>query len=398
MNLGIFGDQRFLYDGNRNYFTKGNLRSALLEEYVKHFDKIYMFFRTKHSDLSGIPKEDIIRNSKIEFVHLPTFQGPLGFWRHRKHIARVVEANIDKCDVCILRFCYRISCLAAPIARHHSKPTIAHLRGDGRTALMYHVEKIPIWLVRWLIAQAEWRRNYFAVNLCDRVIGTSEAVAKTYAANGRETMAIVDGGTTKDFFLPFRARSAKEPMNLIVVARIIYAKNLQQIFYAIAKLHHKRIPCRLTIVGEGPYLDKLKLLAKELEISNITHFVGAVYSRAELIEYYKGAHIAALTSRTEGLPSSILESMAASLPVVCSNLPCMREIVVDGQNGFLVNLDDVEACADRFSRLILDERLREQMGKKAHTTASFFRTDRQVNKLVKLVNEIVESRPNTRRK
>ena len=398
MKIGIFGDQRFLYDGNGNYFTKGNLRKVLLEEYAKHFDKIYLFFRTKQSDISWAPPQDIIHHDKIEFIHLPTFEGPLGFAIHKHRIKNIIEENIDKCDVCILRFCYRVSCVAAPIALRHNKPTIAHLRGYGHECMMYDIERIPFWPARKIMAYINWKTNSKAVQSCDRIVGTSKAVADEYAQAGRQTMGVADGCTTEDFFIPFRARSPRQPANIILVARINYAKNVQQAVRAVAKVRSRGLDCVFTIVGDGPYLHRIKELAAKLGISDIMRFPGRVNSRQELLNYYRQAHIGILTSLSEGLPSSIIESMAASLPVVCTNLPCMREIVNQGRNGFLVEIGDVDSCAENLALLISDESLRQKMGQNAYNVALEYRTDKQVSKLVRLVKELAEIPKNERRK
>lgn len=252
------------------------------------------------------------------------------------------------------------------------------------------MERIPFWFARWLLAYTGWRKNYKAVNLCDRVIGTSKAVADVYAKPGRWTDGITDGCTTRDFFIPFRPKVNNEPANIIVVARINYAKNIQQIVRAVAKIHSRQLLCKLTIVGDGPFLGELKRLAAQLGISGITYFPGRINSREELLEYYRNAHIGVLTSRMEGMPSSIIESLASSLPVVCTNLPCMDEIINEGQNGYLIDVDDVDACADRLACLITDESLRERMGIQGHETATRLRTDRQLAKLSNLVEELVQ--------
>jgi|GEM_PF-3147778 len=388
MNIGIFGDQRFLYDSNGNFYTKGNLRGVLLEEYAKHFDKIYLFFRTKQSDLSWAPKKDLIRNNKIEFVHLPTFEGLLGFSFNKNKIEKIIEDNIEKCDVCILRFCYKISCLAAPIAAKHKKPTIAHIRGHGYESMMYDIERIPFYAARRFFAFLNWKSNSKHVRMCDRIIGTSKAVADIYAEPGRNTLGIADGCTTQDFFLPFRRRTPGKPVNILVVARINYAKNVQQLVRAMARIKAMSLNATLTIVGDGPYHDELKHLAHTLKISHMVHFAGRVNSRNELIEYYRAAHIGALTSLTEGLPSSVLESMAASLPIVCTDLLCMKEIITEGTNGFLVKVGDDGECANKLAILIKDEAVRERMGISANKVAESFRTDKQVALLANLVLEL----------
>jgi glycosyltransferase involved in cell wall biosynthesis len=388
VKIGIFGDQRFLYDEQGRYYSRGNLRAVLLEEYVRQFDQVTLFFRTKASDLSWAPEADLIKHERIRFIHLPTFEGAFGVGKHANEIRARIDEHIDECDVCILRFCYQVSCLATELTARHNKPSIAHLRGDAGAAMQFD-ERIPTALLRWLAGTR--LRSYYRkyVNRCDVILGTSKAVADLYAKAGRFTGGISDGCTTEAFFLPFRERQLDQPANIVVVARMNYAKNVAQLIQALGILNLQKLDCMLTVVGDGPNLPQLKALAESLGIVDKVRFLGRVDARADLVELLRDAHIGALTSRTEGLPSSVLESMAAALPIVATNLPCMKEIVNEGENGFLVEIGDAEACAERLGRLVRDESLRERMGRSAHERAKVFRTDRQVAKLRELAEDLL---------
>jgi len=69
-----------------------------------------------------------------------------------------------------------------------------------------------------------------------------------------------------------------------------------------------------------------------------------------------------LTSRREGLPNSLLEAMAMGVPVVTSNVAGAKELVVDGQTGFVLPQGDVEGIARALINLATDDRQRTRMG------------------------------------
>ncbi len=80
---------------------------------------------------------------------------------------------------------------------------------------------------------------------------------------------------------------------------------------------------------------------------------------------FHAAHIACLPSYREGLPKSLLEAAACGLPIVTTDVPGCREIVRDGDNGFLVPARDAQALAMALRSLIDDAALRAEMGRRS---------------------------------
>jgi glycosyltransferase involved in cell wall biosynthesis len=76
-----------------------------------------------------------------------------------------------------------------------------------------------------------------------------------------------------------------------------------------------------------------------------------------------------LPSLWEGLPGSVLEAMAAGLPVVGTDVNGTREVVVDGETGLLVPPDDVDALTDALRTLFADASLRRAMGRRGRERA-----------------------------
>jgi glycosyltransferase involved in cell wall biosynthesis len=77
-----------------------------------------------------------------------------------------------------------------------------------------------------------------------------------------------------------------------------------------------------------------------------------------------GLDAACLSSVHEGLPITLIEAMAAGLPIVATDCGSVRDVVEDGEQGFVVPVGDVENFADRLQRLAHDEPLRTQHGKR----------------------------------
>ena len=123
------------------------------------------------------------------------------------------------------------------------------------------------------------------------------------------------------------------------------------------------------VVGGGPMLEELEREAREAAPHLRVSFVGPV-PHAEVAPYYGAADIFLFPSlRQEGLPTSVLEAMAAGLPVVAMRAGGTPTAVVDGETGFLVTLGDLRAFTAALRRLVADSDRRHAMGRAGHARA-----------------------------
>jgi glycosyltransferase involved in cell wall biosynthesis len=115
--------------------------------------------------------------------------------------------------------------------------------------------------------------------------------------------------------------------------------------------------------GDGPHLEEFKTLKRTLGIQAHVTFAGRVEDVAAVLQH---CDIAFHPSQGEvGYSLSILEYMQAELPLVVSNNPSVCGATHDGQTGYLYEENQVEAAADALIRLLSNEVLRKQMGKRA---------------------------------
>jgi hypothetical protein len=152
------------------------------------------------------------------------------------------------------------------------------------------------------------------------------------------------------------------PDNRFVVAwlgRMTEIKRADDLIAAFASLADRRDDAELLVVGDGPLRGHLEELARGLGIGARTHFTGF---RSDVGAVYAAADAVALTSANEGTPVSVIEAQAAGLPVVTTDVGGVRDVVVDGESGFVVPGGDPEAVAERLEILAADARLRERLG------------------------------------
>ena len=117
---------------------------------------------------------------------------------------------------------------------------------------------------------------------------------------------------------------------------------------------------KLCIVGGGSLLVQLKELAEKLNIKDNVVFVG---QRTDAQRFYSIFDCFALSSVSEGLSIALLEAMCFSLPVITTCNKKEHDVIVDGQNGFLVGTKDCEQFALAIEKLYLDRKLAGRMGK-----------------------------------
>ena len=120
--------------------------------------------------------------------------------------------------------------------------------------------------------------------------------------------------------------------NLLAVGSLSYQKGYDLLLKIIKTMNDDKF--HLTIIGDGPEKNNLKKLADQLNIIDKIDFLGLVNNP---YPYMTQADLLLLSSRYEGFPNVVLESMACGTPVISFNCPGgLRDIIIDGFNGFLV--------------------------------------------------------------
>lgn len=136
------------------------------------------------------------------------------------------------------------------------------------------------------------------------------------------------------------------------IGRLIPDKGLDILFEAVARYGQSN--WRIAIVGEGEYMEALKLLANNLNIINQVSFFGFRHDRLSLL---KGFDVFVLPSRSEGTPRCVMESMAAGVPVVVTDIPGCRCLVDGETTGLLFEPDQSEQLAKAITRILSDASL-----------------------------------------
>lgn len=201
----------------------------------------------------------------------------------------------------------------------------------------------------------------------DRLVVLTEE-DKTYCTHCPTTSVIPNPITT-----PSPEVSSLSDKVIMAVGRLDNQKNFPELVDIWALIAKDYPDWKLRIVGEG-YTD-VRIIKKVQEYGLEEQFELCSFTK-EIQKYYLSASIYAMTSAFEGLPLVLVEAESMGLPLVSYACPCgPRDVIRDGQDGFLVEPGDKETFAARLRQLIEDEELRRRMGQAAKINSQRFSLD-----------------------
>ena len=152
----------------------------------------------------------------------------------------------------------------------------------------------------------------------------------------------------------------KHQKTVLFCGRFTDNKRADVLIKAFGKIHQKYPDWKLQFLAKGPEENNCRQLVKQLGISDKVEMPGFVYGE-EKDTYYRCAGIFCLCSHYEGFPMVVLEAWAYGVPVITTPVGALPDVVKEGQNGFLYDIDDVDALAEKLDMLMADKDMRCQM-------------------------------------
>lgn len=229
-----------------------------------------------------------------------------------------------------------------------------------------------------------------------RLVANSNSVAAFYRAQGypaEVTTVIPNGVAPADVDRSKRDRIL-EPFGIPAGAKVVgYAgrlarqKRVKDLVWAMQLLRQLTSDVYFLVIGDGPEREMLMQFARQMTCDHVTRFAGHREDAARLIGLLD---VFWLASDFEGMSNSLMEAMAAGVPVVCSDIPPNRELVVDGETGFLVPVGDSAGFAQFADRLLADRELAGRVGGAARRLMQEeFSIERMIGAHVRLYQELV---------
>ena len=147
------------------------------------------------------------------------------------------------------------------------------------------------------------------------------------------------------------------------IGRLAKQKRVEDLIWAVETLRQIRPRLHLVVIGDGPERQRLEEFSRNVHCLEHVCFLG---HRPDAARFLSAFDVFCLASSFEGMSNSVMEAMAAGLPVIASDIPPNRELVVPNETGFLVKLGDTVGFMQFIRRLIDEPGLGERLGAAGH--------------------------------
>ncbi len=235
---------------------------------------------------------------------------------------------------------------------------------------------------------------------CDLLITPSEALKEAFLKNGFEKKVIaLPNPINPELFRPVVDRKTKEALRekkfgirgqtIVHMGRISYEKNIPVLIEMFSLLKKKIKELNFLIVGEGPEIPKLKKLCLERGLENSVVFTG-LKKGEKLVEALQVGDVFVTASKSETFCLSVLEAMAVGLPAVVVGKKGVKELIADGENGFLSFSGKPEDLALKIEKILKNDSLAKEFALNSRKIALKYSRKKIIAQLEEIYRKVAE--------
>jgi L-malate glycosyltransferase len=178
----------------------------------------------------------------------------------------------------------------------------------------------------------------------------------------------------------------KDDFILVTCGRLVKRKAIDVLIRALSKIPSEKF--KLFIMGDGPEKENLEKIVQKLELENKVFFLGFVDDEVKN-KYLNIADIFALTSMHEGFGIVYMEAMFCGLPIICSNEGGQIDFLKNNENAVIINVGDIEACANAILLLYKDKKLYKKLSGNNKIKVKEFYAGKIAEGYIKIFKDIV---------
>jgi len=233
----------------------------------------------------------------------------------------------------------------------------------------------------------ENKQRYYAplLRLCNRIVVTSDYLKYLLAGYDFEADVVRDSVRLSD--VESKTVTTLQP-KILMVSSLKRHSRVEVAIKAFKLVKQKYPRAEMTVVGDGPRRIFFENVVKNQNVYGIT-FVGW-QDWQNLVEHYKQSDVYINTAWTDTVPMTLLEAMAAGLPVITADTGGTGEIVKDRVNGILTRVNDHDALADRILELIETPELTGQLSLQAQKTFKVSKAEKIKVRWLELYRQILD--------
>ncbi len=226
------------------------------------------------------------------------------------------------------------------------------------------------------------------INRFDKIVHITQWEVKYLEELGVEKnkLIYIPNGVPEEFFK--KRKKVLNLNNIIFLGRISPVKNLELLILTASKFRKKNSSAKVYIVGpaEEDYLNNLKRLISENNLSDSVLFLDPVYDLDKKIELLNNHGIFVLPSRRDAMPQSLIEAFSLGMICVSSNTQGGKEIISDGKDGFLFELETADDLQLVLSRIYsMKKNVLSRISSNAVKRANDFRWTNLIKNLEKVL-------------
>lgn len=240
----------------------------------------------------------------------------------------------------------------------------------------FYETPFPVSYIGYYFLENRWLRNYVNVP----TVTVSESTRRDLLSLGFERVHVVSEGLN---FKPLERIPKKEDRPIVVYAgRLKRAKRPDHAIKAFKLVKEQVSNVELWIIGDGYFRKNLEKMAVEG-----VKFLGSLPNKKRR-ELLKRAWVLVNPSVREGFGLNVIEANALGTPCVVYNVPGLRDAVIDGETGFVVNSEDIGGLAEKLIEILKDERLRLRLSEKALAYSRRFSWDRVADEFMNIIKNV----------
>lgn len=318
-------DNHFIRIGSSIY-CENIVDQEFWTRYLDYFDEITVLVRCENRITGNVEKLLPVERSGVKIVEIPMFRSIGAFIKNFHEVVSIIkkELKVNTSNLLIVRVPSLLGYIVAFYARRYKKTIGLEIVSD-----MSHVaknqnfyERVKLYVFNTLLKTTVKKADGVAYV-------TKYALQKQYPVKQEVIQSYYSSIALNREYLSSKRVAAKDrPFVFLHVSTLNSNSKGHEVFLKVIQtLKSQKRNVRGIVVGNGVYKEHYETMAQNLGVDQLVDFVGLVSDKLRLREYYINSDLLLFPSEFEGLPRTIIEAMACSLPVVASNVNGIPELL-----------------------------------------------------------------------